>query len=139
MAGALRGWKRMSRITSTPKSSRQQPRPICAISRSSSDYPDPDLAVEVDISRPAIIVRDLRSPQSRGSVAVYVTDCRYRAVDGGREYVATETSGFLPVGVADIQRWLFDEYTKDHSAWLRKLRAEIRKRAAKQSKRRRSK
>jgi Uma2 family endonuclease len=95
-----------------------------------ADYPDPDLAIEVDISAPQI---------DRASIyaALHVTEVwRF---DGNQvvierltpegKYVSSDASGFLPVRADTIRRWVVEEDSRDESAWARRLRAEIKAQA----------
>jgi Uma2 family endonuclease len=104
-------------------SSRESPR--------AAEYPNPDLAIEIDISRPAV---DRAGIYAALKVAeVWRLSDRSVVIErltAEGNYVATNTSGWLPVSVTDIERWLADADSKDQAAWLRKLRAEIRARAA---------
>ena len=98
-----------------------------------TDYPNPDLAIEIDISPPATdrasIYAALRVAEIWRFNGLMVIIERLNA-DG--TYEATKISGFLPISVADIQRWLADEDIDDQSIRLRKLRTEIKTRVAKQ-------
>ena len=91
-----------------------------------ADYPDPDLAIEVDISpskidRPAIYAA-LRVAEvwrfdgelQQIIVARLGDDGCYHQVEGGE---------FLPVGAAEVGRWVLGEDTLDGSLWGRRLRA----------------
>jgi Uma2 family endonuclease len=99
-----------------------------------ADYPNPDLAIEVDISAPQI---------DRTSIyaALHVTEVwRF---DGNQvvierltpegKYVSSDASGFLPVRADYIRRWVAEEDSRDESAWARRLRAEIKTRASNHS------
>jgi hypothetical protein len=97
-----------------------------------ADYPNPDLAIEVDISPPQVDLAGIYA-------ALRVTEVwRF----GGQElvierltaegtYTAVEESGFLPVRAEDVRRWVVEEDTRDESAWARRLRAEIWEKEAK--------
>jgi Uma2 family endonuclease len=96
-------------------------------SQHAADYPNPDLAIEVDPSRPAVdragIYAALQVAEVwRWSGRTVVIE---RLTAEGN-YAASDTSGWLPVTIDDIERWLADAETKDQSAWLRKLRAVIK-------------
>jgi Uma2 family endonuclease len=98
-----------------------------------ADYPNPDLAIEVDISRPQI---------DRASICAALRVAEVWRLDGKKvvierlssngEYEAVDASGFLPIRVQDVERWVVEEDSRDESAWARRLRAEIRARAANQ-------
>jgi Uma2 family endonuclease len=98
--------------------------------------PNPDLAIEIDISPPAT---------DRASIYAALRVAEIWRFNGRKviierltaegKYVATGTSGFLPVSADDILRWLVDKDRKNQAAWLRKLRTEIKTRVANQSER----
>ena len=100
-----------------------------------ADYPNPDLAIEIDISRPQVdragIYAALRVAE------VWRFDGRQvvieRLTSEGR-YAAVEASGFLPIRAEEVKRWIVDENSVDESAWAMRLRAEFRARAANQTK-----
>jgi Uma2 family endonuclease len=93
-------------------------------SNDSTDYPAPDLAIEVDISEPKI-----------DRPAIYATigvDEIWRFVDEevhidhlGEDgiYRRSHTSRFLPLRDRDIQRWLTKEDRSDEAAWEERLTA----------------
>jgi Uma2 family endonuclease len=96
-----------------------------------ADYPNPDLAIEVDISPPAV---------DRAGIYAALRVAEVWRFDGHQfvierltpqgTYVAVEASGFLPVRAEDVRRWIMDEDSTDESSWARRLRAEIRTKAA---------
>lgn len=98
-------------------------------SRDIADYPNPDLAVEVDISRPEV---------DREAIYAALRVAEVWRLDHGRVFIerlnpqgtyeAVESSGFLPVRVEDIRRWVVDEDASDDTALIRRLREEIRRR-----------
>ena len=86
-------------------------------------YPNPDLAVEVDISRPQVdrpaIYAAFQVPELwtfDGSVATIAE------LSGGR-YADTGRSRWIPITAADATRWLVAEDTNDLAAWEDRLRA----------------
>jgi Uma2 family endonuclease len=98
---------------------------LAAARRSNSvkDYPNPDLAVEIDLSsskidRPGINAA-LNMPEfwrvQRGSVLIE------RLVPSGA-YIAAEKSQFLPVRPEDIARWIWNEEEPGRPGWKRRLR-----------------
>jgi Uma2 family endonuclease len=99
-------------------------------SKDIAKYPNPDLAIEVDISRPEVdrpgIYAALRVAEVwRFDGASLVIE---RLTDGGT-YERVPTSGFLPPAADEIRRWIVDEDLTDESVWLRRLRAEMKKKA----------
>ncbi len=94
-----------------------------------ADYPDPDLAIEVDISRPEIDRAAIYAALRVVEVWRFVGNAVVieRLTSEGK-YAVVDSSGFLPVSAADIGRWLLEEDLTDESAWANRLRAEIRER-----------
>src|SRR5262249_43542930 len=92
-----------------------------------ADYPNPDLAIEVDISPPKIdrpgIYAALRGPETwrfppRGVDIERLTD--------QGSYAAMDQSGFLPIRKDEVARWVLQEDRSDLQAWKRRLRAWVR-------------
>ncbi len=108
-----------------------------ALSRDSddlADYPNPDLAIEIDLSPPQVdragIYAALRVAEVwRFNGQKLVID--RLAADG--TYKAADSSLFLPIRVEEIERWVVDEFDGDESAWAMRLRAEFRARAEKRN------
>ena len=92
-----------------------------------ADYPNPDLAIEVDISRPevdrpaiyaALRVLELWRFQDEGLTIGRLND--------QGSYDAVEESRFLPIRKEEIARWVLIEDTSDLRAWKRRLREWVR-------------
>jgi Uma2 family endonuclease len=91
-----------------------------------ADYPNPDLAIEIDISpsridRP-IIYAALEIPE------VWRFDGNALTIDllrPDRAYTTSPASRFLPITAAEVTRWLLEEI-EDANAWERQLRGWIR-------------
>jgi Uma2 family endonuclease len=92
-----------------------------------ADYPNPDLAIEVDISasqvdRPSIYAA-LKVPEvwrfdgESLTIEILQPDGTYLAVDSSR---------FLPIQAKEVVRWLVEEDVSDMLAWERRLRTWIR-------------
>jgi Uma2 family endonuclease len=96
-----------------------------------ADYPNPDLAIEVDISPPQVdragIYAALRVTEIWRFDGKQVVIERLAA---NGKYVAVEASGFLPIRADEITRWVVDGARGDESAWAMRLRAEIRTRTS---------
>ena len=89
-------------------------------------YPDPDLAVEIDMS-PSQIDRS-GIYQALRAIEVWRFDgesvvIERLAPDG--TYVTVESSLFLPIRAAEILRWVVAENTDDLPAWRERLGAWI--------------
>jgi Uma2 family endonuclease len=93
------------------------------------DYPNPDLGIEVDITPPKVdrpgiyaalkVAEIWRLDGQSGRVFID------RLQDDGT-YHTVERSGFLPISVAEIRRWVIEEDSRDISAWARRLRPWVR-------------
>jgi hypothetical protein len=94
-----------------------------------SEYPVPDLAVEIDISRPAIdrpgIYAALRVPE------LWIFDGETLLIyqlGGDGQYVETGASLWLQISPEEVTRWLLDEDSFDQFQWEERLRAWIKER-----------
>lgn len=98
-------------------------------SKSITDYPNPDLGIEVDISpskidRPGIYaalkVSELwRYDDERKDVII-----ERLGEDGS--FHPVEGSAYLPILAKEIRRWVVEEDSSDEGAWARRLRAWVR-------------
>ncbi len=94
-----------------------------------ADYPNPDLAIEVDISPPKI---------DRPGIYAALKIAEFWRFDGDRRevfiermqpdetYCTVDRSSFLPISAAEIRHWVVEEDSHDESAWARRLRAWVR-------------
>jgi Uma2 family endonuclease len=88
-----------------------------------ADYPNPDLAIEVDISDPLT---------DRASIYAALNVAEVWRFAGGQviverlgaeqSYHAVDVSGFLPVRAEEIRRWIVEEDSRLDWAWARKVR-----------------
>ncbi len=92
-----------------------------------ADFPNPDLAIEIDMSRPKVdrqgIYAALKVMEIWRFGAIGMTI--ERLTDQGN-YVAVDASGFLPISREEVVRWVLQEDFSDVSAWKRRLRAWVR-------------
>jgi Uma2 family endonuclease len=100
-------------------------------SRSVADYPNPDLAIEIDISPSQI---DRRGIHSALEIAEFWRfDAASLAIEqlgpDGR-YVLAESSRFLPVRADEVFRWVAQEDSNDEVAWELRLREWVRTKLA---------
>jgi Uma2 family endonuclease len=92
-----------------------------------ADYPNPDLAVEIDISdseidRPAIYAAlQVEEIWRFDGKSVIIEQLGPQS-----SYVTAERSRFLPVRADEVARWIVQEDTIDKLAWERRLREWIR-------------
>jgi Uma2 family endonuclease len=92
-----------------------------------ADYPNPDLAIEIDISpsevdRPAIYAA-LKVPEvwRFDGEAVVIEQLQRNGT-----YAPVESSRFLPVRAEEVYRWAAVEDTNDELAWEQRLREWVR-------------
>ncbi|MGO9598380.1 MAG: Uma2 family endonuclease [Isosphaeraceae bacterium] len=95
-------------------------------SKDVAEYPNPDLAIEVDISPPLI---------DRPAIYAALRVAEVWRFDGERKrivierlsedgnYQAADESHFLPVHSDEVGRWVLEEDRRAGSAWARRLRA----------------
>ena len=93
-------------------------------------YPNPDLAIEVDISRPEVDRAGIYA--ALGVTEVWRFEAERIVIERltpAGTYAAVEASGFLPVRAEEIWHWIVEEDFSDLSAWIRRLQAEMKKKA----------
>jgi len=129
-------WKRpgLGRGLEADESFYFQPEKLAAAAESDSrhskdiaDYPNPDLAIEIDISRPQVDRPGIYA--ALGVAEVWRFDGEQLVIErltAEGKYAAVDASGFLPVRAEEVRRWLVDGYSMGESTWTRWLRAEIR-------------
>jgi Uma2 family endonuclease len=97
-------------------------------SKDLADYPDPDLAIEIDISPPEVdrpgIYAALRVPELWRFDGDEVT---IEQLQDDGSYLKVKMSRFLPVKDIEIRRWIVDEDSSDQSALCRRLRTWARR------------
>jgi Uma2 family endonuclease len=88
------------------------------------DYPNPDLAIEVDISRPKADRESIYA--ALGVLEVWVFDGKTMKISrlgkNGR-YRRVDRSGFLPLRASQITPWLLDEQSAGYDEWTQRIRA----------------
>ena len=93
-----------------------------------ADYPNPDLAIEGDISPPEVDREDIYKKLKVEEIWYFdgkeVTIKRLG--EHGNDAVA-EQSQFLPIKAVEIRRWLVEEDSNDRVAWTLRLRAWCRR------------
>ncbi len=87
-----------------------------------SAFPNPDLAIEVDLSQPQVDRAGIYAALRVAEVWRYGADGLVieRLTADGR-YEQVESSAFLNVRPDEIVRWIIQEDTTDDSAWTRRL------------------
>lgn len=92
-----------------------------------ADYPNPDLAIEIDIS-PSLIDRPTIY-SALGVTEVWRFDGEIlimERLNPNGSYTPLESSVWLPIRPDEVVRWIAQEDSTDESAWTRRLRAWIR-------------
>jgi Uma2 family endonuclease len=99
-------------------------------SKDIADYPNPDLAIEVDISRPEVdragtyaALRVSEVWRLEGDPVIIE-----RLTPQGT-YVVVDASGFLPLRAEEVRHWVIEEDWGDYLGWLRRLQAEMKRKA----------
>ncbi len=93
-------------------------------SRDVADYPNPDLAIEVDSSEPEVDRGDIYQLLQVAEICYF--DGEEVTVEQLREdgtYSVAEMSRFLPIKAVEIRRWIVEEDSSDQAAWSRRLAA----------------
>jgi Uma2 family endonuclease len=110
---------------------------VAAVKRRSpdiADYPNPDLAIEIDISPPEVdrsgIYAALRVAEVWRFDGEEVT---IEQLQEGGTYTAVDSSRWLPVRSSEIRRWLLEENWSDQSLWIRRQRTWARRLASRQN------
>ena len=87
-----------------------------------ADYPNPDLAIEIDLSDPKV---DRPGIYAKLNVAeIWRFDGENVFIEQLQEdgsYALAESSRFLPIRAEDVRRWLVDEDSGSELAWERRL------------------
>jgi Uma2 family endonuclease len=92
-----------------------------------ADFPNPDLAIEVDISPPLTDRAGIYAALKVAEVWRFVGDqVIIEQLGDDRTYHPVDASGFLSIRAPEIRRWVVEEDHRNESAWLRRLRAWVR-------------
>ena len=92
-----------------------------------ADYPNPDLAIEVDISpplvdRPAIYAALVVTEVWRFDGEIVTME----QLNPDGSYSPIESSFWLTIRPDEVVRWLTQEDATDETAWIRRLRQWVR-------------
>ncbi len=103
---------------------------VAALRRRSNDvaeYPDPDLAIEINVTPPEVDHLGIYAALKVAEVWQFSTNSvTIERLGRQGTYSAAETSGFLPIRGDDVARWVLEDDAPDDLAWRRPLRAWIR-------------
>jgi Uma2 family endonuclease len=85
-------------------------------------FPNPDLAVEIDISEPKIDRPDIYAKLSVAEIWRYADgDIVIEQLGPNGKYAKAVRSKWLPVRPEDIRRWLLEEDSSKMLIWKRRL------------------
>jgi Uma2 family endonuclease len=92
-----------------------------------ADYPNPDLACEVDISNPRIDRAGIYAALDVAEVWRFVGDqVIIERLGDDRAYQAVDASAFLLIRAQEVGRWVVEEDSRSQLDWARRLRAWVR-------------
>jgi Uma2 family endonuclease len=95
-----------------------------------ADYPNPDLAIEVDITPPQVDRAGIYAALRVAEVWRFDDDqVIFERLTPGGKYAVVEASGFLPVRAEEARHWLVEEEHSDDMTWGRRLRAAMLRKA----------
>jgi Uma2 family endonuclease len=93
-----------------------------------ADYPNPDLAVEIDLSAPEVDREDIYKRLRVAEIWYFDgEDVRIEQLQADGTYTVATQSRFLPIKSVEIRRWILEEDSTDQLAWTRRLRAWLRR------------
>ncbi len=97
-------------------------------SNDAKDYPNPDLAIEVDLSPPKIDREGIYAALQVAELWTFDgTKLTISRLDENGQYRAVEKSGFLPVRASEVPRWIIEEDQSDYEVWTQRIRAWAKK------------
>jgi len=97
-------------------------------SNDAKDYPNPDLAIEVDLSPPKVDREGIYAALQVAELWTFDgTNLTISRLDENGQYRAVEKSGFLPVRASEVPRWIIEEDRSDYEAWTQRIRAWAKK------------
>lgn len=97
-------------------------------SKDIADYPNPDMAIEVDISPPEVDREDIYKKLKVAEIWYFDgEDVTIEQLGEDGNYTVAEQSRFLPIKAVEIRRRLVEEDSTDRIAWTLRLRAWCRR------------
>jgi len=98
-------------------------------SKDVAEYPNPDLAIEVDVSPSKVDRPGIHAALRVAEVWRFDGEHKRIVIERLSEdgtYQTAEASEFLPVRPEEVGRWVLEEDRRAGSAWGRRLRAWVR-------------
>ena len=93
-----------------------------------ADYPNPDLAIEIDISPPEVDREDIYKRLQVAEIWYFDgEDVTIEQLGEDGTYAVASMSRFLPVKAGEIRRWIVEEDSSDLPGLVRRLRAWLRR------------
>jgi Uma2 family endonuclease len=93
-----------------------------------ADYPNPDLAVEIDLSAPEVDREDIYKHLQVAEIWYFDgAEVTIEQLQEDGRYTAATQSRFLPIKSVEIRRWILEEDSTDQLAWTRRLRSWLRR------------
>jgi Uma2 family endonuclease len=93
-------------------------------SKDAGDYPNPDLAIEVNLSPPKVDREGIYAALKVAELWTFNgTKLTISRLGKNGRYRAVEQSGFLPIRAPDILRWIIEEDQSDYELWTQRIRA----------------
>lgn len=88
------------------------------------NYPEPDLAIEVDLSPPKVDWQSIYKALKVTELWIFdETTLAIQRLEEDGQYRVVNTSGFLPIQSAQILRWiLHEDRASDSGGWSRRIR-----------------
>jgi Uma2 family endonuclease len=97
---------------------------IARKSRKASDYPTPDLAIEVDLSPPKADRESIYVALGVSELWIFDgTILTIKRLNEDGQYRPVEKSGFLPLRADQVPRWLLEDDRTDYDGWTQRIRA----------------
>jgi len=97
-------------------------------SNDAKDYPNPDLAIEVDLSPPKVDREGIYAALQVAELWTFDgTSLTISRLDENGQYRAVEKSGCLPIRASEVPRWIIEEDQSDYEAWTQRIRAWAKK------------
>lgn len=92
-----------------------------------ADYPNPDLAIEVDLSPSQVDRQGIYAALAVAEIWRFDGETViFESLEPDLTYLPVPASRFLPIQPRELSHWIIHEEASDESAWARRLRAWVR-------------